>query len=286
VLPGGWHRIELRHLATLQAIAEEGSFVRAAERLGYAQSAVSQQLAALEGIVGACLVRRSRGARGAVPTEEGARFLERSRVVLGEMKAAAGDVRGHSAVRLAVERSVGAARIIPALGAGGGAFEVAEGVERARLLSLVETGEHDAALVTGEPPATCESVVLYLDHWVVAAPRGAVATPLAPAELTALRHVSLAGVTAVFPLARLLPPPAATAETPATLAAMVHAGMGVAVVPDSLLHPWRSQLELRPIDADGLERSVSLVWRGRRPVKPALRALVDQLALILGSRNP
>ena len=39
--PHAWLGIELRHLAALQPVAEEQSFVRAGKRLGYTQSAIS-----------------------------------------------------------------------------------------------------------------------------------------------------------------------------------------------------------------------------------------------------
>ncbi|EHL96982.1 LysR substrate binding domain protein [Acetobacteraceae bacterium AT-5844] len=52
--------IELRHLRCLVAIAEEGSFSRAAQRLGTTQPAVSQLLKRMEDVLGALLVRRDR----------------------------------------------------------------------------------------------------------------------------------------------------------------------------------------------------------------------------------
>jgi len=50
---------DVGRLRTLGAVAEHGSFSRAAEQLGYTQSAVSQQIAALEQEVGLTLLNRA-----------------------------------------------------------------------------------------------------------------------------------------------------------------------------------------------------------------------------------
>jgi molybdate transport repressor ModE-like protein len=70
----GWPGVELRHLAALQAVAREGSFRAAGVRLGYAQPAISQQIAALEAAVGQRLVDRRRG-RGTVKLTEAGEVL-------------------------------------------------------------------------------------------------------------------------------------------------------------------------------------------------------------------
>jgi DNA-binding transcriptional LysR family regulator len=47
-----WDSVELRHLRALRAVAEEGSFVGAADILGFSQAAISQQIAGLEKAIG------------------------------------------------------------------------------------------------------------------------------------------------------------------------------------------------------------------------------------------
>lgn len=87
--------MELRHLRYCIAVAEEGSFTRAAKRLRLAQQAVSRQIADLERELGVKLFER--GARGAVLTPAGSAFVEGARGALGETDRAVQRARAQSA---------------------------------------------------------------------------------------------------------------------------------------------------------------------------------------------
>jgi DNA-binding transcriptional LysR family regulator len=78
----GMTDVDLRHLAALAAIADAGSFGRAATRLGYTQSTVSQQISALERSVGGAVFDRPGGPRPVRITPLGAVVLQHGRELL------------------------------------------------------------------------------------------------------------------------------------------------------------------------------------------------------------
>jgi DNA-binding transcriptional LysR family regulator len=119
-IPSGadpWLRVELRHLAALDAVETEGSFGRAAVKLGYTQSAVSQQIATLERIVGEKLVERPGGPRPVALTEAGLLLLRHARAIVSRLQAAQSDLAALSAgeagsLHIGIFQSVGA-KILP-----------------------------------------------------------------------------------------------------------------------------------------------------------------------------
>ncbi len=75
--------MELHQLRYFVAVAEEGSFTRAAERCAVTQPALSQQIAKLEAELGRPLFDRT--GRGVTPTLVGVALLEEARNVLGAL---------------------------------------------------------------------------------------------------------------------------------------------------------------------------------------------------------
>jgi molybdenum-dependent DNA-binding transcriptional regulator ModE len=77
-----WLGLQVRSLLALVAVAEEGSFVRAARRLGYSRSTISHQIAQLELAVGMSLVTRGSGSRSVTVTPAGGVVVAHGRAVL------------------------------------------------------------------------------------------------------------------------------------------------------------------------------------------------------------
>jgi DNA-binding transcriptional LysR family regulator len=83
-------------LRVLREVAQAGSFSAAAHSLGYTQSAVSRQVAALEAVAGRRLFDRSR--HGVALTPAGTRLLPRAIRVLDELDAALRETAGAAGV--------------------------------------------------------------------------------------------------------------------------------------------------------------------------------------------
>jgi molybdate transport repressor ModE-like protein len=152
-----WPGIELRHLEALSVVADEGSFRRAARRLGYTQSAISQQIAALERAVGHPVLERPSRGKPLALTEIGSRLRRLYDTVEHAMAAARADVAAAAAGVGQVVR-IGTAFALPHLSEAVVAMrvrnprvvvEVVGGIEDDRLLRLVETGALDLAVVRG-----------------------------------------------------------------------------------------------------------------------------------------
>lgn len=114
-----WQGLTVRHLLAFLAVADEGTFSRASEQLGYTQSAVSQQVAALERMVGARLLERPGGPRPVTLTPEGAAMAAHAKVMLGQLDEAAAELRALTSgeggtLRVGTVQSVGR-RVLPAL---------------------------------------------------------------------------------------------------------------------------------------------------------------------------
>src|SRR3954463_5336812 len=113
--------LDVRRMRVLREVAVRGSFSAAAEALSFTQSAISQQIAALERETGTTPVRRTpRGFRlteaGGAPVPHTDAILARLSEAEAELEAIAG-LRG-GRLRLAAFESAGA----PPVAAGGGAL--------------------------------------------------------------------------------------------------------------------------------------------------------------------
>src|SRR6266508_3674398 len=182
-----WASVELRHLLALRAVARSGSFSRAAEELGYTQSAISQQIATLEKVVGLPLFERRGGRRQVTLSESGELLLRHAGPIIDRFQSAKADLAAFSegakgTLRIGAYESV-SARILPAiLGVFAAKWPNVEIDLRDSsdkdLLTLVEAGELDLAFVMDSEVLSdgFKTTELLKDPYVLLVPAG---SPLA-----------------------------------------------------------------------------------------------------------
>ncbi len=290
--------VEARHLAALQAIAVERSFSRAAERLGYAQSAVSQQIAALERAVGLKLVERPGGPRPVSLTEAGEVVLRHADRLLARLGALRADldqlVAGESGrIRVGTFQSAGA-RILPGVIREFRSHwpdvrvEIREELDETLLLDGVAAGSLDLTFASMGPPIPpqLDYEVLLEDRYVLLAPPGSPFRGLASVTLQELDGLEVieppSGVSCDITLQRAWAAAGTTRRTVfrtddnLTVMRMVGAGVGHALVPELAAEPGLdADVEIVPIGGERMSRRIAMFWHRDRYRSKASETFVE-----------
>ncbi|MEO8887888.1 MAG: LysR family transcriptional regulator [Jatrophihabitantaceae bacterium] len=286
--------MEPRHLIALVAVGREGSFSRAAEALGYTQSAVSQQIHRLERAVGHTLIERPGGPRAVQLTPAGRVLNAHAEAILARMASAQADLDaladGSAGVlRVGCYQSVGV-RILPRLlrafrdGWPQVNVELAEAEDDGELLRAVERGELDLTFVVYPmPPGPFAHVELMVDPYVVAArddsSLGSGSGPVQLSELTGAPLVTYAHMREVHAIENRLGRPELAQQVVlrsndnGTILALAAEGVGVAVVSWLSVDPHRSGIRVRPL-AGVPPRVVGIAWHRDRSRIAAVDAFV------------
>lgn len=299
--PDRWLGLDLRHLVALKTIASEGSFGRAAERLGYTQSAISQQIAVLERVVGMRLIERPGGPRPISLTEAGTILLRHAEAIEARLLAAKADMEALEAgdagrLRVGTFQSVGV-RVVPTLlrrfSQEHPHVEVVlrESPDEDTLLELVERGELDVSFMTlPVDSGPLEDVELLRDPWVLVVPAD---SPLAalkrPPTLKEIALQPLIGfsrcrateaVESLLAAAGRQPNVVFRSDNNGTVQGLVGAGVGVSVSP--LLTVDEDDERVAVIDLSGRipPRIIGMVWHHDRHRSAAAKAFVETAGAI------
>jgi DNA-binding transcriptional LysR family regulator len=287
-----WLGVELRHFLALEAVAREGSFGKAATALGYTQSAVSQQIATLERIVGHRLIERPGGPKPVSLTEAGNLLLTHAGAIAARVAAAQADLTAlgegqAGTLRVGVFQSVGQ-RILPEVMRRFFAawpqvnVTLTESADDLELLGLVERGDLD--LTFADLPLTdgpFESVELLRDPYVLVVPAG---SPLAQrdtpptwremADLQLIAHKHCRSLAQLESDARRPLRFVFRSDHNQTVQAFVASGVGNALVPRLTMDAEDESTEL--IELPKIQpRLISFVWHRDRYRTPAARAFVE-----------
>ncbi len=285
--------VEIRHLTALAAVADTGSFGRAAAQLGFTQSAVSQQIAALERVMGEPVFDRPGGPRPVEITPAGEILLGHARVILGRLREAEQDLaalRAGEQGRIAIGtfQSV-SVKILPAVITAlkaerpGVEVHLIELSDQMALIEQVDSGALDLTFVNSVEDPRLVTEFLFDDPilYVTAAAPGSGTGPIAARELNG---VPLIGeqqsscqlvIESSLRLVGVTPTYVFRSNDNGAMQAMVRAGMGDAVMPLLAIDRTDPGVLVREIEPALEPRLIGVAWRAGRTLPPAARRFIE-----------
>jgi DNA-binding transcriptional LysR family regulator len=295
--------LDVRRMRVLREVAAQGSFSAAAEALSFTQSAVSQQVAALEREAGAKLVER--GARGIRLTPAGEALVSHADAILARLDdaeqelAAIAGLRG-GRVRVASFQSAGATLIPRALAEFHRRHRdvdlSASTAELAEARELLRSGEIDLAIIMdfeGQPLVypDLETEHLLNDQYHIALPAS---HPLADKQRVSLMDLSDEDwinscpgtscdqvVVGACRAAGFEPRVVVECDENDQMQAFVAGGLGVALWPQLALAHVRPGVVVKSVAGDQVERRVhaaTLAGAYRSAATEAMLAILRETA--------
>ncbi len=287
--------VEIRHLLALRAVAEERSFGRAADRLGFTQSAVSQQIAALERLVGEELFHRPGGPKPVEVTPAGRLVLEHASAILDRLEQAEDDLVGFrhgitGRLEVGTYQSV-SVKVLPevvgTLRSTRPHLDVRplESDDNDLLLSLLLEGELDLAFsVAPTARERVHLIELCEDPFVVVAPAdfepAEEAVPVASFATTPIvgcqpGDACQTRIEGSFGSLGITLRYAFRSSDNAAIQAMVRAGVGPAVMPLLAVDTSDRSVSVRPLTPEIPPRVIAIATVADRPLSPAAEVFVE-----------
>lgn len=289
--------MELRQLECFVAVAEELHFGRAAARLRMTQPPLSRQIQLLEQDLGVTLLERH--SRVVRLTAAGQRLLRdarhlldySARAALAARRAAHGEA-GHltlgytavAAYRLMPAMLMRAQQVLPDVN-----IQLREMVS-SDLGRLLLAGELDVALTRHVPMHQgLEKRLMEREALILALPAGSPLCAMDTVPLRALHQQPLIlyspgdsryfhdRIVGAMGLANIAPRYVQRASQTHTLVALVRAGLGYGIVPDSARELHFEGVEYRPIAQKNLYADIYLAWR-QQADNPTVEAFLDRVA--------
>lgn len=290
-------KLDLTSLRLFVTVCQEKNIARAAEREFIAPSAVSRRIAEIEAVIGLPVIQRQ--SRGIAVTPVGATVLRHAEAVLSNIEALGAELSQHYiGVKGSIRLVANLSSIVQFLPEDIGAFQriypdVNIDIEEQNTEEVLRTVEERGAdfgicnALTG--PVAFEQLPYRADHLAVIVPADhplGGADELRFSQLLQECFVSLGEGSA---LTQLLVREAAKhgahlrvkirVRSLDALCRMVHAGLGIAVVPNQVGALYTSTLRLRmmPLAEPWAARHISIIFKSREQLSASAATLVEFL---------